>query len=64
MGELNAAPIDCNESLRLKPDVANTIDSRALIQFKLGEFDKAIANYDVGAQSLIRSLRGHSMGAA
>jgi tetratricopeptide (TPR) repeat protein len=45
--ELNAALIDCNESLRLKPDVANTIDSRALIQFKLGEFDKAIADYDL-----------------
>jgi hypothetical protein len=31
VGELLAALADCNEALRLKPDVAATLDSRGLI---------------------------------
>jgi Flp pilus assembly protein TadD len=31
--------------MRLKPDVGYVLNSRALVQFKLGVFDKAIADY-------------------
>jgi len=46
LGELQAALADCNESLRLAPDVAGTFDSRGLTYLKLGEWDAAIADYD------------------
>lgn len=44
-GELDKALSDCNESLRLKPGVASTLNSRGLVQLKLGAFDYAIADY-------------------
>src|SRR5262249_50854176 len=44
--DLDGALADCNESLRLKPDVANTIDSRALVNLKRGDLDAALADYD------------------
>jgi len=43
--DLAQALADCNESLRLRPDDANMINSRGLVQFKLGAFDRAIADY-------------------
>ena len=43
--DLQAALADCNESLRLKPDDANTLNSRGLVQLKLGAYDRAIADY-------------------
>ena len=43
--DLAQALADCNESLRLRPDDANVINSRGLVQFKLGAFDRAIADY-------------------
>ena len=32
-------------TLRLKPNDANVLNSRGLVQFKIGAFDKAIADY-------------------
>jgi len=36
---------DCNESLRLRPDDADTLNSRGLVQLKLGAYERAIADY-------------------
>src|SRR5262249_28922617 len=36
LGELEAALADCNESLRLRPNDAGTLDSRGLIYLKMG----------------------------
>jgi len=44
-GELDKALSDCNELLRLKPQDANTLNSRGLVQLKRGAFDDAIADY-------------------
>jgi tetratricopeptide (TPR) repeat protein len=43
--DLNGALADCNESLRLRPNDGNTLNSRGLVQFKLGAFDTAIDDY-------------------
>jgi tetratricopeptide (TPR) repeat protein len=42
--QLDAAVTDCNESLRLKPGVANTLDSRAFAWFRKGNFPQGIAD--------------------
>ncbi len=42
--QLDVAVADCNESLRLKPGAANTLDSRALANFRKGNFSQAIAD--------------------
>jgi tetratricopeptide (TPR) repeat protein len=44
--DLNGALADCNESLRLRPNDGNTLNSRGLVDFKLGAFDAAIADYN------------------
>jgi len=44
--ELSQALADCNESLRLLPDQGHVLDSRGLVQLRLGAFDRAIADYD------------------
>ena len=44
--QLEQALKDCNESLRLRPNDSNTIDSRGLVYLKLGQIDKAIADYE------------------
>jgi tetratricopeptide (TPR) repeat protein len=44
--DLTRALADCNESLRLRPDVANVFNSRGLAQLKLGAFNESIADYD------------------
>jgi tetratricopeptide (TPR) repeat protein len=46
VGELLAALADCNETLRLKPDVTATLDSRGLIYLKMGQWDSAIDDYN------------------
>lgn len=43
--DLPGALEDCNEALRLQPDAANAFGNRALVQLKLGAFDRAIADY-------------------
>jgi tetratricopeptide (TPR) repeat protein len=44
--DLNAALGDCNESVRLRPNDGNTLNSRGLVQFTVGAFDAAIADYN------------------
>ena len=44
--DLNGALAGCNESLRLRPNDGNILNSRGLVQFKLGAFDAAIADYN------------------
>jgi tetratricopeptide (TPR) repeat protein len=45
--DLKGALADCNESLRLRPNDGNMLNSRGLVEFKLGAFDAAIADYGV-----------------
>jgi len=62
-GQLAAALADCNESLRLKWE-AHALDSRGLVYLKMGEFDKAIADYDAAFKSdpkLAGSLYGRGL---
>jgi tetratricopeptide (TPR) repeat protein len=42
---LQEALADCNESLRLRPNDVDTLNSRGLVQLKLGNYDRAIADY-------------------
>ena len=44
--QLPQALKDCNESLRLRPNDSNTMDSRGLVYLKLGQLDNAIADYE------------------
>jgi tetratricopeptide (TPR) repeat protein len=43
--DLPQALADCTESLRLSPNNANTINTRGVVQLKLGAFDRAIADF-------------------
>jgi tetratricopeptide (TPR) repeat protein len=43
--ELQLAVADCNEALKLMPNDIHILDSRGLTYLKLGDFDKAIADY-------------------
>jgi tetratricopeptide (TPR) repeat protein len=43
--DLDKALSDCNESLRLKPNVANTLDSRGMVHLKLRQYDRAFKDY-------------------
>ena len=45
--ELDQALKDCNESLRLRPNNGDTLDTRGFTYFKLDQYDNAIADYDV-----------------
>jgi tetratricopeptide (TPR) repeat protein len=42
--DLQIALADCDRSLVLRPNVAETLDSRAFVYFRLGQFDRAIAD--------------------
>lgn len=44
--ELDAALADCDESLRLRPQTAATLDSRGLVQLRRDRAAAAIADYD------------------
>ena len=41
---LDAALADCNASLALAPHVAESLDSRAFVYFRLGQFNKAVVD--------------------
>jgi tetratricopeptide (TPR) repeat protein len=43
---LEAVLFDCDESLRLRPDGAAALDSRGFVYFRMGRYDKAIADCD------------------
>ena len=63
VGRLDAALADCNESLRLKSQPA-VLDTRGLVYLKMGEIDKAIADYDAalnGDPKLAGSLYGRGL---
>jgi tetratricopeptide (TPR) repeat protein/predicted aspartyl protease len=44
--QLEEALNDCNQALKLKPGFAPYLDSRGLIELRLGRLDLAIADYD------------------
>jgi tetratricopeptide (TPR) repeat protein len=44
--DLDKALADCTAALRLNPGDPATLDSRGLVQLRLGDFDKSIADYD------------------
>jgi tetratricopeptide (TPR) repeat protein len=46
VGQLQAALKDCTESLGLRPEVPDTLDSRGFTFLKMGQFENAIADYD------------------
>jgi tetratricopeptide (TPR) repeat protein/transglutaminase-like putative cysteine protease len=65
--ELETALVDCNASLKLRPDSAATLDSRAFANLKLGATDAAIADYDAAlklAPKLAASLYGRAIARA
>jgi tetratricopeptide (TPR) repeat protein len=49
--ELKKALGDCNAALRLKPDIAGLLDSRALVELRLGRFAQSISDYDGALRS-------------
>jgi hypothetical protein len=52
---MQAALTDCNQSLALRPNDADTLDSRVITYLKLGQFDNAIADYKC-LRSLLRRI--------
>ena len=44
--DLDKALDDCNEAVRLHPEMAGILDSRGMVQLRLGNLDRAIADYD------------------
>ena len=53
--ELKKALSDCNTALRLAPETPGVLDSRGLVEFRLGEFDRAIDDYDRALRSQPKS---------
>jgi tetratricopeptide (TPR) repeat protein len=43
---LKKALDDCNSALRMRPNTPHILDSRALVQLRIGNLDKAIADWD------------------
>jgi tetratricopeptide (TPR) repeat protein len=44
--ELEKALEDCDESLKLKSNIPETLDSRGLVYLRMGNYDKSIADYE------------------
>jgi tetratricopeptide (TPR) repeat protein len=62
--QLREALADCNESLRLAPDIADTISNRGFVYLKLGDFDKSIVEYDAALRlhpELATAFHGRSL---
>lgn len=62
--ELQQALGDCNESLRLRPKNADTLDSRGFAYYMLGRMDEAIADFDAALAinpKLASSLYGRGL---
>jgi tetratricopeptide (TPR) repeat protein/predicted aspartyl protease len=53
--ELDRALDDCNEALELKPNFAAYLDSRGLVELRLGRFDAAIADYTAALHKMPQS---------
>lgn len=55
LGELEAAALaDCNEAVRLDPNVAAIVDSRAFTYLKMRQWDSAIADFTIRPCATIR----------
>ena len=54
---LDAALADCNASLATRPNDANVLDSRGLVQFKRGDYAAALADYDAAVR--LEPQNGH-----
>lgn len=64
IGRLQDALGDCNETLKLKPDYINALDSRRFVHLRMGRYDEAIADYDAALQidsSKVALLYGRGM---
>jgi tetratricopeptide (TPR) repeat protein len=44
--DLGSALLDCDRSLRMKPDNYVTLDNRAFTYYRLGRLDEALADYE------------------
>jgi tetratricopeptide (TPR) repeat protein/predicted aspartyl protease len=49
--DLGRALSDCNTALKLRPGYAPYLDSRALVQLRLGKLDAALADYDAALKA-------------
>ena len=49
--ELDRALSDCNTALKLRPGTAAYLDSRALVQLRLGKLDAALGDYDAAVKA-------------
>jgi tetratricopeptide (TPR) repeat protein len=56
LGDLQGASKDCDEALRLKPGFANALDSRGLVDLKLGRNSDAIKDYSASIDKDPRSV--------
>jgi tetratricopeptide (TPR) repeat protein len=56
LGDLQGASKDCDEALRLKPGFANALDSRGLVDLKLGRNADAIKDYSASVDKDPRSV--------
>ncbi len=56
LGDLQGALKDCDEALRLKPGLAVALDSRGLVDLKLGRNADAIRDYSASIDKDARSV--------
>jgi tetratricopeptide (TPR) repeat protein len=56
LGDLQGALRDCDEALRLKPGLAIALDSRGLVELKLGKYADAIKDYSASIDEDPRSV--------
>lgn len=49
--DLDRALADCNTALKLRPGYGGYLDSRALVQLRLGNLDAALADYDAAVKA-------------
>jgi tetratricopeptide (TPR) repeat protein len=56
LGDLQAALKDCNQALRLKPESSDKLDSRGLVNLKLGNNSDAIKDYSDALANNPRSV--------
>lgn len=53
--DLRNALRDCNTALRMRPGTVAFLDSRGLVEQRLGDFDRSLADYDAALQRAPRS---------
>ena len=57
--DLGPALSDCNTAIRLRPGYASFLDSRALVELRLGRLDAAMADYDAAIRANPRNAWSH-----